>query len=627
MRVPSSDANAKPSPGRYRRTPSRVDSNNSITPVSPGVPHGTEKQLFMQDGPSLASTLSIQPRSQSGNDPGYIAHIPQKSTDANNRGSPAHSRNGSADASQRAVAEQASRYRRRSVGAFEPGQTPGATASASAATTFSGTSYASAARPDGQSQRPMANNMHPSSAHQRQGSSESVSSGNRSRPSSAQQGSHSSIRAVTPAMSSHPRAEPQGHQNTSTRGATEIPKRVPSRSPLSNPVSVESESAARPAASAPVAKGAAGPSQAMQHLTAVSDKDANKGMKSKLRRAFSFGSAQELRKASAENLSSERLKARQVPSSRFDHQLEGEDAKVAAQQEAAGIGANIYSGQGGFSGSTDNLSISSTASSASMMLRKMGHGMKKSTRSIKGLFRPKSVVGVPAADSAAAQPSTAQVSMVTVEAERENVNVNVDPHAHAGGGTGFPKLERNSVDAVSVASKPPSSQGTNANGDAWPRKSIVGSDRERAEVLAAVKKGILKRNNTTQNVTLLDTRPTEASLALPNIPHIVDSPNPSEPTTPADDYRSAQDYFNASRLTSGSTRSLPNTPHLNRNISFSPRIMFHDAWSASDYDRRGDIATCNRLTPMLAQQIKEELNTFKMEMEVHELSKPHTHFF
>jgi len=382
----------------------------------------------------------------------------------------------------------------------------------------------------------------------------------------------------------------------------------------------------------------------MQHLTAVSDKDANKGMKSKLRRAFSFGSAQELRKASAENLSSERLKARQAPSSSFDHQLEGEDAKVAAQQEAAGIGANIYSGQGGFSGSTDNLSISSTASSASMMLRKMGHGMKKSTRSIKGLFRPKSVVGVPAADSAAAQPSTAQVSMVTVEAERENVNVNVDPHAHAGGGTGFPKLERNSVDAASVASRPPSSHGTNANGDAWQRKSIVGNDRERAEVLAAVKKGILKRNNTTQNVTLLDTTPTEASLALPNIPH-VDSPNPSEPTTPADDYRSPHDYFNTSRLTSGSTRSLPNTPHINRNISFSPRLMFHDAWSASDYDRRGDIATCNRLTPMLAQQIKEELNTFKMvnshsliayklfnanhaqEMEVHELSKPHTHFF
>jgi len=76
------------------------------------------------------------------------------------------------------------------------------------------------------------------------------------------------------------------------------------------------------------------------------------------------------------------------------------------------------------------------------------------------------------------------------------------------------------------------------------------------------------------------------------------------------------DYFDGPpRLgKNGSYRSLPGTPReaLRRNISFSPRIQFHDVWSASDYDRRGDVATCNRLTPMLAQQIKEELNTFKM---------------
>jgi hypothetical protein len=40
--------------------------------------------------------------------------------------------------------------------------------------------------------------------------------------------------------------------------------------------------------------------------------------------------------------------------------------------------------------------------------------------------------------------------------------------------------------------------------------------------------------------------------------------------------------------------------------------MFYDTWPSGEYDRRGEIATCNRLTPMLAQQIKEELNTFKM---------------
>jgi len=47
-------------------------------------------------------------------------------------------------------------------------------------------------------------------------------------------------------------------------------------------------------------------------------------------------------------------------------------------------------------------------------------------------------------------------------------------------------------------------------------------------------------------------------------------------------------------------------------ISFSPRTVVHETWTPAEYDRRGEIATCNRLTPLLAQQIKEELNSFKM---------------
>lgn len=96
----------------------------------------------------------------------------------------------------------------------------------------------------------------------------------------------------------------------------------------------------------------------------------------------------------------------------------------------------------------------------------------------------------------------------------------------------------------------------------------------------------------------------------------------------------------------GQSKSVPGTPEgtIKRNATFSPRIQFHDTWPSGEYDRRGEIATCNRLTPMLAQQIKEELNTFKMvggivfhislpysniiqEMEVHENSKIYTHFF
>lgn len=237
-------------------------------------------------------------------------------------------------------------------------------------------------------------------------------------------------------------------------------------------------------------------SPAAQHLAALSKKDGKKeGKQSRLRRAFSFGSAAELRKASAENnMSSERARLRK---DRYQDEQEAQQAAIAQKQEAGGLGEGIYSGQGHFfTGSTDNLSISSTASSASVMIRKMGKGVKKGSRSLVGLFRPKSVVGVPPADGPVPEASVAQVSMVTVEAEREKVNVNVDPHDQAGGGTGFPKLERNSLDAATVATDQSSSIRERSIDAARPRRSIVGGERERAEVLAAVKKGILKRKST-----------------------------------------------------------------------------------------------------------------------------------
>lgn len=236
-------------------------------------------------------------------------------------------------------------------------------------------------------------------------------------------------------------------------------------------------------------------SPAAQHLAALNKKETKKeGKPSRLRRAFSFGSAAELRKASAEN-SHQKNESTKLKKDQFRDEREAEQAAIVQKQEAAGLGEGIYSGQGHFfTGSTDNLSISSTASSASIMIRKMGKGMKKSTRSLVGLFRPKSVIGVPAADSAVPEPSLAQVSMVTVEAEREKVNVNLDPHDQVGGGTGFPKLERNSMDTASVSTIEPASSLTDKSGDSVrPRRSIVGGEKERAEVLAAVKKGILKR--------------------------------------------------------------------------------------------------------------------------------------
>ena len=217
--------------------------------------------------------------------------------------------------------------------------------------------------------------------------------------------------------------------------------------------------------------------------------------------------------------------------------------------------------------------------------------------------------------------------MVTVEAEREKVNVNLDPHEHAGGGTGFPKLERNSIDTkISMESGTLSTESRS-------RRSIVGGEKERAEVLAAVKKGILKRTDSNQPSPRLAARTPENT--LPQMPNVNDSPRSSAPSTPNDDPprsghrrtdsvaiegNEGDDYFaSVTRFASvDSKTTTPLTPQaMLRNISFSPRIQFHDTWPSGEYDRRGEIATCNRLTPMLAQQIKEELNTFKMVSFVH----------
>ena len=120
-------------------------------------------------------------------------------------------------------------------------------------------------------------------------------------------------------------------------------------------------------------------------------------------------------------------------------------------------------------------------------------------------------------------------------------------------------------------------------------------------------------------------RPSETkgpAFELPGPPSATDSPNSSAPSTPNEDsgHRrngtltiGSEDYFVSALRLRQDTKSAPTTPQgSKRNATFSPRIMFFETWPSQEYDRRGEVATCNRLTPMLAQQIKEELNSFKM---------------
>ncbi|RHZ61484.1 hypothetical protein CDV55_103187 [Aspergillus turcosus] len=406
-------------------------------------------------------------------------------------------------------------------------------------------------------------------------------------------------------------------------------KRSTKPSPLSQPVSSEpTPTDSQP----PKEKQSPAPTEsvASQRLADITKNDLKRPGKSRLRRAFSFGSASELLKASSQNNSAKReaIAAEKSRRELLKEELGPEQAAIAEQQEASGLGESIYSNHQGrfFNTSTDNLSVSSTASSASIMLRKMGKGVKRSTRSLVGLFRPKSIVSISSNDGVNVEPMAPKLSVVNVEAERKTVTANADPQDLPRGGTVFPKMENSAPD--------PSAQEDVGTERSQSRKSIVGGDRERAEVLAAVRKGILKKTNSDPVVAARSNRAGEGSQTLVGS----DSPHSSAPSTPEDPSRAGnrrseavkvagEDYF----LSEGripESRSSPATPQpvATKTLVFSPRIQFHETWPSGEYDRRGDIATCNRLTPLLAQQIKEELNNFKMEMEVHETSKIYTHF-
>jgi hypothetical protein len=59
-----------------------------------------------------------------------------------------------------------------------------------------------------------------------------------------------------------------------------------------------------------------------------------------------------------------------------------------------------------------------------------------------------------------------------------------------------------------------------------------------------------------------------------------------------------------------------------KRVAFAPNLSIYDTFHSSVYDRRQEPATWTRLTPVLAEQIKEELNSYKIEeMEVHASSR------
>ncbi|KAF8330354.1 uncharacterized protein EI90DRAFT_1184068 [Cantharellus anzutake] len=100
----------------------------------------------------------------------------------------------------------------------------------------------------------------------------------------------------------------------------------------------------------------------------------------------------------------------------------------------------------------------------------------------------------------------------------------------------------------------------------------------------------------------------------PNMPYAHPNMNSSAPTL--------------SLMHSEMTPRSKTAPTVTKKTTFAANLSVYDTFSAFTYDRHSEPATCNQLTPALAQRIKEELNAYKMEeMEVHHASRAHTQFF
>ncbi|KAJ5493696.1 hypothetical protein N7463_009783 [Penicillium fimorum] len=581
----------KPSPNRYRRTPQRVEA--AAAPPSPAAPSPIPTVTVDDFGGPRAARPNL------------------------------HNRVSSVDDSSHVEKAQPERYRRRSLGNMDAAAYPNLSLDFPA-------SSSSQSQSGSYDFITFDTNQRPASAHSQR---DSVGSVHSAHSSASSVGSFTTTLGnnveLTVSISQAREGTPSESNSVTSKTGKPEDKRTSKPSPLSQPVSTQPE-APKPHPPPETLKKPTPPtldSPAAKRLNDLKNETKRPG-KSRLRRAFSFGSASELLKTSAQSNAAKReaFAAEQARREALREQLGPEQAAIAEQQELSGLGESIYSHQGHFfTGSTDNLSVSSTASSASMMLRKMGKGVKRSTRSLVGMFRPKSVASISSMEGAALDASPPQITVVNVEAERESVAVNPDPADLPRGGTVFPKFEGNADVRRSASIRERA-----ASENSQSRKSIVGGDRERAEILAAVRKGILKKTHSDLGVS----SPAYA-LAGGDSPHSSAPPTPDEASRslahPNDPVKIAgEDYFlsSAGRYSASEAKSAPITPSTvgGRNIVFSPRIQFHETWPSGEYDRRGEIATCNRLTPLLAQQIREEINNFKMEMEVHENSKIYTHF-
>ena len=286
----NSPASAKPSPDRYRRNVRRVDSNENG-------PNRVQQGSAMPSGSGMAAVGQLY------NHPAQTSSSPSLSQYPSYRGStytsPPQQTKPSTDdmvVGRSQNAELAARYRRRSLGNIETAGLNHTNEGPDAATPHTNMVIqkppTSVAQP--QVQRPASNHAHSASAE----SNASTRSGrSSSRPTSARNDKNMNQAAAQGPVHIAQVAKPEiRHLNPPSRPA-DTGKRNPS--PLSRPANTNGEPIDETPRRIGVSHQHAASSAAVEHLSAVNQKDTKKS-KSKLRRAFSFGSAAELRKVTAQ---------------------------------------------------------------------------------------------------------------------------------------------------------------------------------------------------------------------------------------------------------------------------------------------------------------------------------------
>ncbi|KAG4306292.1 hypothetical protein PORY_000280 [Pneumocystis oryctolagi] len=270
--------------------------------------------------------------------------------------------------------------------------------------------------------------------------------------------------------------------------------------------------------------------------------------------------------------------------------------------------------------SSDNVSISSTASSASIMLRKIskeGKGMlKRSKRALSSILKGSlHIENSKVTMSKEYKKNTMKdINKINVEIENTDNSLQIGTEDIENAENHYKEdLLETKIDDIQNQNKniyiekdDTVSQFSNDNISI--NTTSINHPKENKndhstyfKPFPAIKKGILKYTDWSPAAPNFKSSHSLTDLTIQFTP-----PTPLELVT----------FNDVPTAIPSSETSIPKNT---KSLSFSPKITIYDTWPSFEYDRRGEIATCNRLTPILAQRIKEELNTYKLdEMIVHE---------